>query len=179
MICTECGSETKNPKFCSRSCAVRFHNRKSPKRHSERDIVDCINCGRSLVGTNGKKYCSQDCRDEGQPKVALGKWLRNEVMLTDAAVRSRTGPYKKYVLEDQGNRCAICDMVNVWNGKSLTFIFDHIDGNSENNRRDNVRMVCPNCNMQLPTNGSKNKGNGRKSRYLKRQQERAESGVAF
>jgi hypothetical protein len=38
---------------------------------------------------------------------------------------------------------------------------DHIDGNSENNHLSNLRLVCGNCDMLLPTYKSKNKGNGR------------------
>ena len=42
-------------------------------------------------------------------------------------------------------------------------------GNSSNNMRDNLRLVCPNCDSQLDTYKSKNKGNGRinrRKRYL-------------
>jgi hypothetical protein len=40
-------------------------------------------------------------------------------------------------------------------------ILDHIDGNSSNNDITNLRLVCSNCDSQLPTYKSKNKGNGR------------------
>ena len=38
-----------------------------------------------------------------------------------------------------------------WNGKKLTLILDHINGKNTDNRIENLRWVCPNCNMQLPT----------------------------
>ncbi len=40
-------------------------------------------------------------------------------------------------------------------------ILDHIDGNSENRFIDNFRLVCSNCDSQLDTYKSKNKGSGR------------------
>ena len=40
----------------------------------------------------------------------------------------------------------------------------HIDGNSDNNALVNLRLVCGNCDMQLPTYKSKNRGNGRHNR---------------
>lgn len=43
-------------------------------------------------------------------------------------------------------------------------MLDHIDGDAANNRRDNLRMVCPNCDSQLPTFKSRNRGKGRHSR---------------
>lgn len=51
----------------------------------------------------------------------------------------------------------ICGMKPIWNGKELVFIIDHIDGHASNNRRDNLRCICPNCDSQLDTYKSKNK----------------------
>lgn len=53
--------------------------------------------------------------------------------------------------------CGICGMKPIWNGKELVFIIDHIDGHASNNRRDNLRCICPNCDSQLDTYKSKNK----------------------
>lgn len=40
-------------------------------------------------------------------------------------------------------------------------------GDAANNRRENLRLVCPNCDSQLDTYKSKNKNSARKKRYLK------------
>ncbi|BBH17026.1 hypothetical protein Back2_13130 [Nocardioides baekrokdamisoli] len=40
--------------------------------------------------------------------------------------------------------------------------------NASNNHRDNLRLVCPNCDSQLPTFKARNRGQGRawrKQRY--------------
>ena len=53
-------------------------------------------------------------------------------------------------------QCAICGQLPIWQGKELTLILDHINGRNHDNRLDNLRWVCPNCNQQLDTTGSKN-----------------------
>jgi hypothetical protein len=45
-----------------------------------------------------------------------------------------------------------------WNGQALLLILDHVNGNSHDNSPENLRLLCPNCDSQLPTRGGKNKG---------------------
>lgn len=52
----------------------------------------------------------------------------------------------------------------MWNNKELKFILDHIDGNASNSCRENLRLICPNCDSQLDTYKSKNKNSARNAR---------------
>lgn len=54
--------------------------------------------------------------------------------------------------------CSICGQGNVWQGNPLTLILDHINGINNDHRLQNLRMVCPNCNAQLPTSRGQGKG---------------------
>lgn len=54
-------------------------------------------------------------------------------------------------------QCSICGLGPVWNNKELTLTLDHINGNNHDDRLENLRWVCPNCDRQLDTFGSKNK----------------------
>lgn len=60
-------------------------------------------------------------------------------------------------------QCAICGLPPFWNGLPLTLTLDHIDGDNKNNELLNLRWVCPNCDRQLPTFGSKNFRTSRKT----------------
>lgn len=53
------------------------------------------------------------------------------------------------------NVCSICGQLSEWNGKPLTLHLDHINGISNDNRLENLRIVCPHCHSQFETNGSK------------------------
>lgn len=50
--CLGCGQETRNPKFCSRSCAARSNNRTAPKRKL---INQCASCSAPI--RSQAKYC--------------------------------------------------------------------------------------------------------------------------
>lgn len=62
------------------------------------------------------------------------------------------GEYTPYV-------CSICGQEPIWQGKELTLILDHINGCNHDDRLENLRWVCPNCNQQLETTNGKNKLN--------------------
>lgn len=154
MQCLNCKKDTQNPKFCSRSCAVTVNNHKVGNRWGTDTNKCCLACG-EFTGKN--TYCSNACQGEKRKRDNLNDWLAGKVTHLPRVA-------KNFVLEDQQYKCSICKMVNEWNGQPLVFVLDHIDGDSSNNRRDNLRAVCPNCDSQLPTFKSKNKGKGRHSR---------------
>lgn len=160
-ICLNCEKETRNPKFCNRSCSVTFNNRIAAKRRREGDSHNkCPGCTKD-TGIN--IYCSKACQTLSKRKLKLEMWLSGEIDYLPRFI-------KEHILEEQNHRCSICSMNDEWQGRPIVFILDHIDGNSENNLRSNLRLVCPNCDSQLPTYKSKNKGNGR----FKRRQRYAE-----
>lgn len=51
--------------------------------------------------------------------------------------------------------CSECGQGPSWNGKPLTLHLDHKNGDHNDNRIDNLRILCPHCHQQTPTFGAK------------------------
>lgn len=80
----------------------------------------------------------------------------SEVMIENSDYK-RTNLKKRLLKEGLiENKCQICGQLPEWNGKPMVLILDHINGVWNDHRRENLRLVCPNCNSQLSTHCGKN-----------------------
>lgn len=61
--------------------------------------------------------------------------------------------YKKGLKE---RKCEKCGQGENWHGEHISLILDHINGINNDNRFENLRILCPNCNATLPTHCGKN-----------------------
>lgn len=64
-----------------------------------------------------------------------------------------------------GEKCSMCG----WNKRhpithKVPLEIDHIDGNADNNKETNIRLICPNCHALTPHFRNLNRGRGRKWR---------------
>lgn len=86
---------------------------------------------------NGIKRTEENvfCKNSTASQQTLRRWYKK-------------GEYTPYI-------CSICSQLPEWKGKELTLILDHINGTCNDNRLENLRWVCPNCNQQLETTGFK------------------------
>jgi 5-methylcytosine-specific restriction endonuclease McrA len=54
--------------------------------------------------------------------------------------------------------CEICGNTE-WNGQPISLELDHVNGKSNDNRLENLRILCPNCHAQTETYRGRNIGN--------------------
>ena len=62
------------------------------------------------------------------------------------------GRKREKVIADQEGKCLGCG-IEKWMEEPLVLQLDHIDGNRRNDRRENLRALCPNCHSQTETFG--------------------------
>lgn len=134
--------------------------KKRDTRKRENKKIPCRVCGNPTCYYNNKSGLCAPCFHEIRRKSYIEKWLNGN--LNTSALSAPRVWIRKYILDEQDNRCDLCGTGIVWNDKPLLFVCDHIDGNASNDSRVNLRLICPNCDSQLNTFKSKNKNSARK-----------------
>lgn len=129
---------------------------------SGKDKFICSHCGKEFMGLVRKnsinRFCTKKCENNYKIDRTIERFGKGLV--------SHSGTLKRISVMLFGSRCSICG-IQEWQGQTVPLVLDHIDGDSSNNYPDNLRLVCGNCDMQLPTYKSKNRGKGRHSRKIR------------
>lgn len=112
-------------------------NRNTVKRYIEKYNVDISHFD----------YGQSTLKDRKNPKRKL-----EEILVVNSTHTStfslKTRLYKEGL---KTCFCELCGQDENWRGKKMTLILDHINGIHSDNRIENLRIVCPNCNATLDT----------------------------
>lgn len=78
------------------------------------------------------------------------KRLSFDKILVERKDRPDSGIRVRRALIESGQvyMCEICKLLPLWNKKELRLQVDHIDRNRLDNRKENLRFLCPNCHSQ-------------------------------
>jgi len=117
-------------------------------------------------------YCSNKCQRDHGFEVYVLKWKIGKVSGNRRVnAKNISSNVRRYLLTKANYSCSLCG----WHKKNRTtgtcpLEVDHLDGDSENNRENNLLVLCPNCHSLTPNFRNLNRGNGRewsKLKYIK------------
>ncbi len=150
--CLQCGTLTKNKKFCCRSCSASFNNKTSPKRQKEKL---CESCGTVAV-LSDRKYC-KDCWETklrhhriDEDKVTIHDLQSKKRYQINSRIRMLArSHWKRSGMPFVCKRCNydIPDVCEICHKKPVCE-FDVLTPISQVNDLDNLMCLCPNCHKE-------------------------------
>lgn len=135
--CSHCGFEAISQEQLAGHRSAHVRRGEMPKR-IRNDTHRCHECGRTF-----------------ETGWALGGHI--QIHARPFSELKSSGMRKQRLIAQRGHRCETCGNTE-WMGQSIPITLDHVDGNSQNNTEDNLRLLCPNCHAQTPTFCGKNVG---------------------
>ncbi len=122
------------------------------KEHKSKAYISKkLNCKQDTLNKHLKQMCIEYAgnmcgKGIHKNKVSLQDILSNKVKFNTSHLKKRL--VIEGLLED---KCIDCNNNGMWNGKPITLELDHINGDDNDNRLENLRILCPNCHSQTPT----------------------------
>lgn len=143
--CTNCNRETKNPKFCSMSCAAKYNNAKNPKKQPSNKCRTCESPIRQ------KWVWCKDCKTKNNTKDETLRELQyTHSYKTNGwtKVRTRARAVAKRLGWTSCEKCGYNKHVEICHIKAIKdFSLD--EKISIVNAENNLRPLCPNCHWEL------------------------------
>ncbi len=124
-------------KYCSRACA-------NSRSFSEETLLLKSNSART------SKKVKLANKFKTQKSIDKRKQTFNNKILNSPWECLSFYEKRKRVLLEQCNKCNKCSL-NRWLNNKLILELEHIDGNTNNNSRENLEGLCPNCHSQTKT----------------------------
>ncbi len=164
--CKYCGNDLPMDKhrntFCNRSCSAKYNNPLTKTKYKKKK---CPVCDKEMVGYTTNTFCSHKCEHQYKYEEYINRWLQGQE--SGSRGMGISAYIRRWLFEQNNNKCEQCGWgeINPVSG-SVFLEVEHIDGNWQNNKPENLKLLCPNCHSLTPTYMNLNKGNGRPDRRI-------------
>lgn len=128
----------------------------------------CKKIGLSPNGSNARTQIKKRCDELGIDYTKLQssnppdkhfsyRQEYKDILVEHSTYQNRTRLKERLVKDGLLEyKCAICGNTGTWNNMALSLQLDHINGVNDDNRIENLRLLCPNCHSQTDTFSGKN-----------------------
>jgi len=134
--CLICGKEiyrrpfeiekNKGRVFCSMKCYGKSCRREIP----------CVVCGKLILAGHNKKTCSRGCANKHRAGIKYKMNRPRDKVKTQRALKIR-------LLKSRGKKCERCGFEEY-----QILQVHHKDKDKNNNKLDNLEILCPNCHSR-------------------------------
>ena len=133
-------------------CPICQEEDKDEKYAESRQEVECAYCKIKFLkplskldrSKSGLYFCCREHKDLAQ-RLESGQEFQE--MRPDHYGTTDSKNYREKAFREYEHKCTICD----WNEDSDVLEVHHIDENRENNKIDNLIILCPICHKKLTT----------------------------
>jgi hypothetical protein len=110
-------------------------------------------------GISSEHFDPDAARREALLKAATAGRIPLERILVQNSTYSRAHLKNRLFTEGvKQRRCESCGQSEIWRGRRMALILDHVNGAPDDHRLENLRIVCPNCAATFETHcGGKNR----------------------
>lgn len=156
-LCKNCGKNTKNDKFCCRSCSASYNNKNTPPKRKTKKV--CSKCDKLV-----KSYRHTMCEEHWIQYLSNKKEITRELTLGDywskqsleglhissknAHIRGLARSWFKDLIKQPCAKCGYDKHVELCHIKALKN-FDENAKLKEVNGADNIIQLCPNCHWEF------------------------------
>lgn len=128
-------------------------------------MKNCKFCDKEIPNRN--IFCDNQCQNNYQKCNKINEWLNGKNFLRSEGLLIPTW-IRKHLLDECGYKCTECGWgeLNPFSN-TIPLEIDHIDGDSKNNLKSNLRVLCPNCHSLKKTFKNTGKRKSSRSRKLK------------
>lgn len=153
--CVQCDKETKNPKFCCRSCAAKWTNKNYPKKKTKKKCLKCEEKCKSWRHSRCEKHHEEYKQESiNRKKMTIKEYINKESIKGKhpswkyAHIRGVARNQHKELLKQPCHNCGYSKHVELCHIKGIAD-FDENTTLEIVNHPTNVIQLCPNCHWEL------------------------------
>lgn len=140
--CKLCSKEFEPKKGLVNYCSVSCANTRVFTQEAKDRISDALKKSDKFLKSEREKLIAKEKKREQISKT----WEEKLLSVTDISTLKYEALRKRIILE-QDKCCNKCKL-SKWLNQPITLELEHKDGDTKNNKRENLEGLCPNCHSQ-------------------------------